>query len=199
MEESDQKLTFLNQLLDDNNWEVVLESEGITTQKKMLPGCDIACFRSFGVINSEKNSLVEYVWNTYSNFDSVRSYDLDVSEYGIICDFDDNSRVCRQVNSLPWPMWPRETVYLQKREDIGGASYIYMYSVECNEVPRQDNKYVRATINISAYVFRPTIDGCMVYRIAHVDPCGSIPVSLVNSYATKTTNMIRHLKSNYNN
>ncbi|XWV25822.1 START domain containing protein [Tupanvirus soda lake] len=198
MQVSDEKLTFLNQLVDDNDWEVVLESEGITTQKKILHGSDIACFRSYGVVNADMDDLMEYVWNTYSSFDSVRSYDLDVSEYGIISNLDQNTRICRQVNSLPWPMWPRETVYLQRSEDCAGASYIYMYSVECNEVPRQDNKYVRAIINISAYVFRPTIDGCMVYRIAHVDPCGLIPVSLVNSYATKTTNMIRHLKSIYN-
>jgi hypothetical protein len=70
-----------------------------------------------------------------------------------------------------------------------------MFSVETDTQSEQKDKYVRAVINISAYVFQQCDKGCLVYRIGHVDPAGIIPTSVINSYATKTRDIIEFLRS----
>ena len=194
-----EKLDFLVDLVNDDNWQQVLLSDKIITQKRSLPNSSIDCFRSYGIVNSTSEELIEFIWNTYSNKDSIKIYDPDVAEYNIIIESsDNNTRICHQVNNLPWPILPRESVYLQKKLVHDDAMYILMYSVETNVTPIQADKYVRTNINISAYVLIPQAEsGCMVYRIAHVDPAGSIPIGVVNSYASKTANMIRHLQEKY--
>ena len=198
MDLGDEKINFLKQLISDNNWETVLNSNGITTEKRMLPQSDIACFRSYGLINADRDDLVEFVWNTYNTKESVCYFDPDVTDYRIIKDMDDRTRLCCQINTLPWPLWQRESVYLQRLDHEQTTSYIIMYSVESNAAPIQEDKYVRTNINISAYAFESQGLSTMVYRIAHIDPSGKIPVSLVNSYANKSTTMIKHLMSVYN-
>ena len=210
MELVQEKLDFLVDLVNDDNWQQVLSDNKIITQKRSLPNSSIDCFRSYGMVNSTCEELMEFIWDTYSDKDSIKIYDPDVVEYNIVentdnntdNNIDNNTRICHQINNLPWPIWPRESVYLQKRLIREDASYILMYSVETNATPIQSDKFVRTNINISAYVLIPQKasdeSGCMVYRIAHVDPAGSIPIGVVNSYASKTANMIRHLQSKYN-
>jgi hypothetical protein len=198
MEIDNQKFNFLQQLLKDNSWTHVQTVNGITIEKKMLTGSEIACFQSKGIINCKFEELMQYVWNIYNDKENVCYFDPDVTEYAIIKNIDDHTKICRQVNSLPWPMWSRESVYLQKKITNVDASYIIMYSVDLDDVPVQPNKYVRSNINISAFVFEPYESCTMVRRIVHIDPAGNIPISIINSYATKTTNVISHLMSIYN-
>ena len=183
-------LKFMEKLLPDDGWENINTADGITTQRKFLPNSSIACFRSHACIDKPINELMDFVWQVYSNFDSVKRYDPEVEQYQIIKEFDCDTRLCYQVNKLPWPIWSRDMVYMQHRVN----NCIVMYSVDVDSVPRRDDVYVRAMVNISAYVFEKTQAGTMVYRIAHVDPSGNIPAGVVNSYANKTRNLISHFR-----
>lgn len=193
MNQVEEKLKFLEDLCDNSGWEGVSNSDGVCTERRFFPDSGYACFRSYGLVTNSPDVLAEFVWKGYNDFGSMKSHDSDVTLYNII-ESNDNYRVCHQINSLQWPIWPRELVYYQTCITRNDNIYILMYSTESNSVPRQDDKYVRATINISGYVFKPHENGCMVYRIAHIEPNGSIPASIINGYADKTTHMIRTLK-----
>lgn len=198
MDINSQKINFLKQLMTDKTWRPIHTLKEIIIEKKMIEDSNIACFKSSGVINCKTDELIKYVWNIYNTKDNIQAFDPDITEYEIVNNIKNNSRVCRQVNKLPWPMWSRESVYLQMIKKDGDMSYIIMYSVDSDNVQEQPNKYVRSNVNISAYVFE-SCDSCtMMHRIAHIEPCGKIPSSLVNSYATKTASVIQHLMSIYN-
>jgi hypothetical protein len=198
MERSEEKINFVTNLINDDNWKLVSALEGITIERKPLLGNSIDCFRAYGMVNADQKELADIIWNKYNDMDSIKSSDSDISDYRIVDNIDSNTRICYQVNNLQWPLWPRESVYLQLRVIRDNATYIYMYSIETDAVPQQPDKFVRANINISAYVLIPCHSGCTVYRIAHIDPSGSLPVGIINSYASKTGGMIKHLQKKYN-
>lgn len=198
MDQINEKLDFLKALIADPKWQQITVSDGITTEKRSLSASDIACFRSHSMINATAKELMDYIWTIYTSSDFMKKYNSDISQYRIIENYDSNKRLCYQVNTLPWPMWPRDSLYLQARIVEGDYSYILMYSVDSTAVPEQKEKYVRAYVNISAFVFKEEDTGCMVYRIGHIEPGGTIPAGIVNSYATKTADMIRRMQKIYN-
>jgi hypothetical protein len=198
MEQAEEKINIITTLINDNSWQIVSTLEEITIERKPIPGSNIDCFRAHGIVKAEQKELADIIWNKYNNIDNIKAFDFDISDYRIINNIDDCTRICYQVNNLPWPLWPRESVYLQTRIPRDNAIYIYMYSIDSNDILQQPDKFVRANINISAYILTPCDFGCMVYRIVHIDPAGSIPTSLINSYANKTGNMIKHLQTIYN-
>lgn len=197
MDQLDEKIDFLNELLDDDGWQTTSNDNNVYTQKMFLHGSDIASFRSFGFVNADAASVMNYVWNAYSDPNQIKMYDPDVVHYEIIKFINKNTRLCYQINKLPWPIWKRDLVYLQTRIIDNDASCIIMYSVDSSANPEEPNKYVRVFVNISAYVFKPVKDGCIVYRIVHVDPMGDIPPLIVNKYAGKTARIIKDLQAIY--
>ena len=193
MEKVETKFVELMELLD-SEWNIVKYENDIATERKFLPGCDIACFKSTGYVKADPGDLMEYVASIYDSTENMKKHDLEIINYEVVHDLTDDTRLCYQINSLGWPLWPRDLVYLQTIRKEDDAYWIYMYSVESGDKPEQKDKYVRANLNISAYGFIPKDDGSVVHRIAHVDPGGSIPVGIINNYANKTANMIKELK-----
>ena len=193
MEKVETKFVELMELLD-SEWNIVKYENDIATERKFLPGCDIACFKSTGYVKADPGDLMEYVASIYDSTENMKKHDPEITHYEVVHDLTDDTRLCYQINSLGWPLWPRDLVYLQTIRKEDDAYWIYMYSVESEDKPEQNDKYVRANLNISAYGFIPKDDGSVVHRIAHVDPGGSIPVGIINNYANKTANMIKELK-----
>jgi len=195
--DADEKLNLIHKLMNDNNWEVVTDDGNIKIERKFTKNCPLACFRSSGFVNANAEELLDYVSKIYENAESIKRYDIDVSHYEIVEKLSENSRLCYQINSMQWPIWPRDTLYVQIMKNFGENYWLYMYSDESPIRPKRDDQYVRAIINISAYGFYPEKDGCRVYRLAQIDPCGSIPTSVVNSYAEKTASVIKLLQQIY--
>ena len=193
MDKADSKFTELIELLD-GEWDIVKYDNDIVTERKFLPGCDIACFKSSGYVDADPEDLLDYVLSVYDSSENMKKHDPEITHYEIIRELEDETRICYQINSLGWPIWPRDLVYLQTVHQEDDSYWIYMYSIDAEEKPEQKDKYVRAKLNISAYGFIPEDEGCIIYRIAHVDPAGSIPTGIINNYANKTANMIKELK-----
>lgn len=192
----DEKFFYLMEILD-GEWQFFGDNDGVLTERKNLSGSNIACFRSNGLVNADAAGLFDYVLQKYDSFDSMKKYDSEITHYEILEKISEDARVCYQVNSLGWPIWPRDIVYLQTTKKIGDAYWIYMYSVDSQLKPEQPDKYVRAKVTISAYGFIPEGDSTRVYRIAHVEPGGSIPAAIINAYANKTAKIIKELKNNF--
>ena len=197
MEYVDQKFDFLTKLICSNNWESMSDDGSVKIEKTELKDSDIACFRASGFVNAPAEELLNLSCSIYDDELSVKKHDTDVSRYEIVEKLSDDSRLCYQVNSMPFPIWPRDLLYIQVVKNNEDSYWIYMYSVESPIRPRNDNQYVRAVVNISAYGFVPQENGTLVYRIVHVDPSGSIPTYIINNYATKTSKFIKYLQHIY--
>jgi len=193
MEQLEEKLILMESLLDDDNWEIIGQTDDIITQKKFIPDINIACFKSTGIINAYPSELMAFVWNICKNEQNMKRNDGDILKYQIIKNLDSDTRICHQINKLPWPFWNRDVVYLQMRIHDDSRSAIIMYSIDYECIPEQNDKSVRAKINILSYVFEPCTRGCKVSLIVHVDPGGNIPAGIVNSYTGKTYNMIKKM------
>ena len=191
MELLEDKLAYLGVLFDSDGWRNAGIQGDIVSETLPVPGSSINCFRSSARIKATAADIVDYVWHTYDSRELME--DDEILEYEIVENITPNARVCRQVNKLPWPLWPRETVYIQHRFEHEGVVYILAYSVDHPKAPLQPTKYVRSISRVSGYVLMPSTDGTLVYRIAHVDPAGYIPASIVNSCATKTTVVLHRL------
>lgn len=191
-----EKLSYLKSLLNSNQWTNVSSTDQLVTQKLNIPDSDICVFRSYGVINLNADDLINTVIDVYSSLKNIKKYDPDITQYEIIREYTDGM-LCRQINTLSWPLWPRESVYLQFLEEEGNTSYLYMYSLPENDSDNfpVDPNCVRTNITISGYVIEKLDDKCILQRIAHVDPCGAIPNFVINSYAEKTSSMIKLLQS----
>jgi len=201
MDQQSEKLDYVRNLLQCSNWQLVQpisSTDNIQIDKLSIEGSNLDCFCSSGLVNVDMLTLMSYVWNVYAREEHVKEFDSDIVSYEVVEQLDDNTRLCYQINSMPWPLWSRDVLYLQIKTVVNNIGYIYMYSVDSDIKPEQSNKYVRAKINISAYVFEPLGSQCKLYRLAHVNPSGSIPASLVNRYANKTTHLIKHAKQMYN-
>jgi len=202
MNEFDNKIQFLNQLLDldDDSWITLNIKDDIITQKKNISGSSFVAYRSYSIINGNNEQpkigdMMNIIWNTYSNESNIKNYDSAISKYDVK-NIDNNTRIAYQINKLPWPLWSRDVHYLQKRIISTFASYLLMYSIDNSDI--KNKKCVRAIATISAYVFKPCGEKCIMYRIAHIEPGGIIPPFLTDQYIEKTTMMIKYFKQIYN-
>lgn len=193
---AEEKFAELRNILK-SEWQLVKKEDNITIEKKILPGSEIACFKAMGHVNAEAKILFDYVRHVYDSFDGMKEHDKKILEFEIIEKINDNTKICYQINSLVWPIWSRDLLYVQTTKFIDNEYWIYMYSTESDKKPIQKDKYVRAKLNISAFGFVPDKNGTMVYRIAHIDPAGNIPTKVINSYASKITTMIYALRKRF--
>jgi len=193
------KLNYLIGLNTDENWNTVNETDNILTQKKILSSNDVACFKSSGFVNTTMNTLLKFIWNIYDNYNNIKQYDPDISKFDIIENLSENTRICYQVNNLSWPCSPREFIYLQTKIIMNNECYILMYSVDSIKYNQlRDEENVKAYIIVSGFCIKERKTGCEIHRITHIDPAGSIPLSIVNNNANKTKNVIKKIMEIYN-
>lgn len=188
----DEKINFLLQSIN-YEWEYFNSSENIITDRYFFPSYEIACFRSFGTINAKMHQIIDIIWCTYTTEFDMKIYEKSISCYQVMENIDKDSRICYQVNALPWPFQKRDLFYFQKKVIKDDLSYILMYSI--NAPPQND--HVRAIVNISGYVVIPSANKCTLYRIAQIDPGGYIPNFIINHFVGKNANMIKTLQEKF--
>lgn len=196
MDKISHKLDLFIKLIEDNDWQTIEQTPHIVTQRRFTEeNNNLACYRSYGHVKRNFKDLANYVLSLYDNHENARKFDNDISEYAVIASVDDHTRICRQVNSLPWPIWSRESLYLQTCKAYDESAYIIMYSIDHDNVPEQTDKYVRSNIIISGYAFISVPDGTIVHRLAQIHPGGYIPTSILNNYSSKCKIVIDHLQN----
>ena len=98
-------------------------------------------------------------------------------------------KVRRIEHKMPWPIYPRETVFTQhKIEEIDehGNDLVWLvgYSVNHNKAPYKSKENVRTDVHMSVYKFRQiSPNKTEVSRVAQVDPCGLIPKVVIDMKA----------------
>lgn len=189
----DEKLKYLKNLINSDQWEFVTEIDGNQLEKLKIPGHDIECFMGTGIVNATPGEVCKYVWDSYS-YDKLHEFDPDIIYFKVIRNIDSNTRLCHQAYKLAWPCWSRDVTYVQTRKRIKDTYWIWVFSVDSDEIPENPDEFVRAIVHISGYTFVPKDKGTLVYRLTHVDPSGSIPPFVVNSFSTKTLDAITYIQ-----
>lgn len=100
----------------------------------------------------------------------------------------DGWAACRSTSSLPWPLYPREFVYLfAVQRDKGGAAYTMQRSIPGghSNAPEQPKKFVRGKMLLAGFLAVPSVGGerrTKVIYTCQLDPSGNLPLSVVDMF-----------------
>lgn len=155
---------------------------------------DPPTYMSVGLVDSDPETLANYVSELYSSQEKMVEIESDIESYSVKR-IDSSTREILQVNKLPWPLKYRATTYTQQifKSDDKNHIIILMYSNE-NPVPHNT---VRTNLVVSGYVFDKSGSQTLVHRVVQLCPGGMIPTRLVNKYIQKTSTVIQVLQFRY--
>ncbi len=186
-------LNKVKNLIAEADWNFCSHSDGITLESKLFPSISqISCFRASCIINARPDQVMAQIWDI--NESKVKRDNPDVLEWNLI-ETDENFRIYRQLNKVTWPLWPREVVIHQSKTLEDNSYLIISHSIEHPLVPKQNDKFVRATVYISAYCLFPDCENTKIFRIMHLDPGGYIPPAVVNYNSNKLVTYFQKLKA----
>ncbi len=191
-----EKLKLLDHLFHKAEWTHMYESNNIDFDSTQMEGSDFYCIKTTGFLNVSAERAAEYYWDLYNDKSKIFNIDNTISEFKILVSPNENLRVCYQVNSLPWPLSPRDLIYIQHKISNEMGNVVLMFSYPDYEKD-QNPDYVRSDLTISAVIFEPRGDKCKIIKIAHLDPKGSIPSFVVNTFTDKVADIIRHMKQTF--
>eukprot|EP01098_Paradermamoeba_levis_P007339 TRINITY_DN3026_c0_g1_i1.p1 TRINITY_DN3026_c0_g1~~TRINITY_DN3026_c0_g1_i1.p1 ORF type:complete len:198 (-),score=74.63 TRINITY_DN3026_c0_g1_i1:58-651(-) len=167
---------------ETEGWKVTKDGNGAVLSEKGVEGSALNMFRVVAVVPHPPKKVIDTLWSW--GLAEWKEYDPDVKEWRVVQQIDDNTRVLYQVNSLPWPLWARDTCLTQARREKDGTFALLLKSTSHADAPEKPKDYVRAQVLTSAFIFAPEgADKTKFIRIVHVDPSGNIPSSVVNSSA----------------
>ena len=171
---------------ETDGWKVSDESNGAKLDLKAVPGSSINAARVKGTVRASPEKLADLMFG-WAEAD-WKKWSPDIESWGVVEQVSDDTRVVRQVNKLSWPLWNRETVFFVAKRKLEDGSYIIVVkSVDHDKAPKQDDKFVRAKILISFFLFEPIEGGhSNVTRVLHVDPAGNIPTAVINANIKST-------------
>lgn len=178
-------------LLIENNWKQKSNNNDVILESKQKHTDDIPYYRLNTVINKRCGQLFNKIW--FNNLKEARKFDSDISEFAIL-ESGNNWRVCRQVNQSAWPVWARETVYAQVVINEGKQTWIIGFSVSHSKAPLQENKYVRAKINMAIYGLIDMGDKTFVWELSYINPAGSITSNMLTLYSDKLIDIVNNWK-----
>lgn len=189
-----------------DGWTVFSDRDGVLLEQKNYPFCSINCFRATCLLDISPEEAISKVWAmTLPEFQVIDPNITDVSIYcryviyvlkvSTLETYEDGKYRCRcQENKLPWPVWPRRTVFAEKRFQVEDGEWDVAVSVENSNKPLAPNDFVRTTLHVGAYGFIKEGDKTRMWRVIHVDPNGSIPAMVVNAGADSVAAACRFLK-----
>lgn len=74
------------------DWEFVKQTDNMTMKRRFLPGSDIACFKSNGLVKAKTETLSDFIWNVFSNEKHMEVNDPNILKYEVIENIDENTR-----------------------------------------------------------------------------------------------------------
>jgi len=144
-------------LLNEFDWTTVSNVNSVLLQQKDFPEvCSTSCFRVSTHVKKPMNELVDNI--RLSTEESEKQDDPDILEWSVV-ETGSNYRVIRQVNKMQWPIWDRESVYVENYlREAEDTIAVVAYSIDHKLLPVQSNKYVRPIIHMLVYRFVECID-----------------------------------------
>jgi hypothetical protein len=185
-------LNMFRRLKENDQWTYLSTSDDTHLYSiELNNGCPIPCYMVKTSIRKSQEELVNKIW--LGTLESLKKYDNSIESLQII-EKGDNWKIISLINSMPWPIWPRQLVYCQTKIVEGKAIYLVSYSIDHDSVPYETDRYVRAKVNISVHEFIDNNDHTVVTRMTQIDPCGNIPQLVIEMFSGKLVNMFNMWK-----
>ncbi len=170
--------------LDSSRWEMVENTDGITSYREKLDRDGLVAFRGEGVIPAS----IEKVLTVFNN-DELRKEWVDaLLEAKTVRYHSPTSRVDYNLTKVPWPFQNRDFVYavnvqVKKKQR---AVLIELKSIEDELMPSRDG-FVRGEIVYSYYWIQEVVSHQSTRVVVEmmVDPKGNIPKWLVTASQKK--------------
>ena len=185
-------------LSQEELWAHISTNDKGTILKKMeFPSISpIPCFMIECILNKPLLEAISRIWDVKD--EDMQQIDHDIVSWEKLASGND-WKVCHQINTAPWPIWPRELVYAHVKIVESDITWLVAYSIKHPNVPLHDNKYVRAEVIMSIWGFTRLgktggdYHKTKVYRIAHIEPRGMIPAWLVTATVSKHVSIVENI------
>jgi len=170
--------------LKENKWDFVTSKHDTHLFKQTIDGSSFPRYFTKSTIKKPMEQVVDLIWK--NNEDGAKRNDQSVIDWRVV-ESGENYRVCSQHNEMSWPIWNRHIVFAQVKFVEKEATYVVAFSVDHPDV-KNETDTVRGKLNMSVYEFIPnSLNSTTVRLVVHFDPCGTIPVYIVNLF---TGNMV---------
>ncbi len=184
---------------EKRKWEHVVTTDGTELYKKEMPEvCPIPCYLARTVIKKPLQTMIDKLWLIDEN--GTKSNDPSVREWKEI-EKTETHKVCSQYNKMGQFIWDRHVVYAQVKiaDAETGSTYLVAFSVTHPSTPFDEKNYVCGYVHMSVFEFKKDTkdesgNSTVVTKLAQIDPCGDLPVSVVNMFASTQIDMFNRWK-----
>lgn len=186
-------LEFALKTMQSTEWQQVSEKLGTKLYKLKLPDkCDFPCYMTKTTIDQPKDTVVSKLWNVTEQ--KTKEWDPKLTSWREV-ERKDNWKVCSQYNEMGTLIWPRHSVFAQVKLEKENTTYLVAFSVDHPSAPTDKKNFVTTKIHMSVYEYVDNGNNTTnVTRVALVDPCGNIPVWLVELFAGNMVNLFNKWK-----
>jgi hypothetical protein len=163
---------------EDDGWVRQLEEDGVTVYMKAEEGSELKYCKGTGTIagTPEQVRCVFAAGNTRPKWDDM--YDVG----RVLERIDPNTVISYAAFKAPWPVTARDFCSIGRSIALeDGSIFVYYANYEHPAAPLS-KKHVRGRLVFSSLLIRPAEDSqSHVTYCVGSDPCGSIPISLINA------------------
>jgi len=161
----------------------------VVMHSRPVPGSNFKLYRGSKKVKGNPRKLC--LADANADEAMMKFFDKNTLEWKEVEVLDKDTKVMYILQDLPWPVWDRDVVFVQKIIEEDNKLYQIIKSVEHPKAPELPKKYVRCKVHITGYVFEPaepgekldTATSTICTRIVHADPMGSIPAWVVEMQA----------------
>jgi hypothetical protein len=170
--------------LETDGWVLYGEYDGSIIEVHKVEGSDIKAVRATRVISDINfDEVVDYMFN--QTYEKRKILYEELEEYNIVKTFDNTLHIAYTRFKSPFfAVAGRDFLALRHLCDIADGKLIVVRSVNMESYPH-DSKAVRGISNCSTYVQKVGNNQIKIITIDYIDPKGSVPSWIINSYVKK--------------
>lgn len=153
--------------------------------------------KAVGIVEHSLEKILEFV--NPSSLDVMKENDPEILDFVVKKKINDSVQVIYSAHATPITVSTRELLYVRCVKKYDDKVVVSGTSINMKDEPTVD-KRVRAAIYSSGWIIEPLEENkCRLTRILQLDPKGSIPTMIVNSYKKKTAAAISRVRQQLNN
>ena len=170
-------LEFL-ELKDADGWELYKDEDGVAMWTRPTEGSDVKCVKRVMEVNVSATDMAKVL----NDPEAQRSADERMKEYSFVHEYAFGSNLVKVKLAGNLVVSDREGhLFVTDQTLTDGSRAIVGFSVETDKV-KLDDGCVEATFHMLVSHIQEISDSkCKVTTLAHVNPNGSIPTTLINS------------------
>jgi hypothetical protein len=170
--------------LNSDGWEPFHKEENVTLECSPMVGSSIKAQKGTVILSGSKfDQFTEKLFNP--PFDERKKIYPEIQSEVIVKHINEDTFISHTKFDAPWPVYPREFLVIKARKTLDdGSQLITAYSIEDPEVPVSSG-FVRGALQTGMIVSKLPGNRVKVVKVEHIDPCGSIPTSLVQDKQMK--------------